>query len=198
MRVKEDAEIEEALALVDALQEVCHALLELLGESVDLVVWWQRLRLRLRLVEVVATHDQIVGRREQLLHIGDRVAQHLDEVLVRQVEHFGARQVLAHALIASQKDLAVILQPVVHLLDVLLKVEQAIVVLQALLLVHPEHLELTMVGQDLVDDVEYVTRRLLELHLAHLGRLRRLDRVQDGLAVVAHLSPFCLPFNVKR
>ncbi len=38
-----------------------------------------------------------------------------------------------------------------------------------------------------IDNVQNVAGRLLELHLSDLGRLRRLDRVEDGFSVVAHL-----------
>jgi hypothetical protein len=64
---------------------------------------------------------------------------------MRQMEHFRSHQILGYILITSKKYLAVALEPIVNLFNILLKVEYSVMILQLLLFVDPQVLELTMI-----------------------------------------------------
>ena len=93
---------------------------------------------------------------------------------MRQVQHLGPHQVLADALVSSQKDLAMVLEPIIdleqrqrtgriplskleclqcalaYLFDVLLKAKNFVAILKLLFLVDPQELELPMIREDLL------------------------------------------------
>ena len=84
----------------------------------------------------------------------------------------GLLKVSANANIFPQENLAVLLQPVKDLLHVLLEESQRQPLVELDLLGVPLGLQLPVVGEDLVDDVQYVTGSLLVVG----GRVRGLRR----------------------
>ena len=84
----------------------------------------------------------------------------------------GLLKVSANPNIFPQEDLAVLLKPVKDLLHVLLEEPQRQPLVELDLLGVPLGLQLPVVGEDLVDDVQYVTGSLLVVG----GRVRGLRR----------------------
>ena len=88
---------------------------------------------------------QFLGGRQQLLGVGVRVLGDVLEVLVALLVGLGLGQIAADALVLPQEGLAVVLQPVQHLLHVVLEQPQRQLLVQFDLLLAPLLLQLSKI-----------------------------------------------------
>ena len=107
-------------------------------------------------------------------------------MLVAALVGLGLGQVAADADVLPEEDLAVVLQPVEHLFDVVLEEAQRQFLVQLDLLLAPLLLQLPVVVQDLVVDGQHVRRPLRVV----LGRVRRQrPRFRSRIRLPATTNP---------